>query len=380
MTSILLEDLTKYYQKNSVVNSFNLNIAEGELIALLGPSGCGKTTTLRMLAGFISPDRGQILVDDRVISSPQQTIPPEKRNMSMIFQSYAIWPHKTVLENVAFGLQLRRLKREEIGARVARALEIVHLGKLAKRYPSELSGGQQQRIALARAIVVEPKIMLFDEPLSNLDASLRNAMRNEIRTLHDRLGLTSIYVTHDREEALVLADRIVVMNSGKIQQIGTPEEIYESPTSPFVAEFIGRYNILEGTLLSSGQVDVRGTLFQSQDLAADLNVGETVALCIRPDSIEINLTSDNNSNLNCLPAAIEYQEYLGECREYSVRLQNSHISLKVRTPFNKRYPTGQQVYLTISPEFCRILPQEARKGSEIAKARQEERNATVALK
>ncbi len=377
MTTIVLENLTKYYQKNCVVDGFNLKIAPGELIALLGPSGCGKTTTLRMLAGFISPDRGRILVDDRVISSVKKTIPPEKRDMSMIFQSYAIWPHKTVFENVAFGLQLRRIKREDIAARVARALEIVHLGTLAKRYPSELSGGQQQRIALARAIVIEPKIMLFDEPLSNLDASLRNAMRNEIRSIHDRLGLTSIYVTHDREEALVLADRIVVMNSGKIQQIGTPEEIYQSPTSPFVAEFIGRYNVLEGTLSASKQVDVAGVLFQSQDLAEDLNVGDTVALCIRPHAIEIDLASSHNSNINYFSGQIEYQEYLGEYREYSVRLKNSHISLKVRTPFNINYQAGQAVDLKILPEFCRVLPLEIPKNSRIGKKERKDRDFSV---
>ncbi|MDJ0727958.1 MAG: ABC transporter ATP-binding protein [Prochloraceae cyanobacterium] len=377
MTEILLKSLTKYYQKNCVVNRLDLKINRGELIALLGPSGCGKTTTLRMLAGFVTPSNGEILLGDRVISSPQKTIPPEKRDMSMIFQSYAIWPHKTVFENVAFGLQLRKIKKQEIAARVSRSLEIVHLEKLAKRYPSELSGGQQQRIALARAIVVEPKIMLFDEPLSNLDASLRNVMRNEIRSIHDRLGLTSIYVTHDREEALVLADRIVVMNSGKIQQVGTPEEIYGRPTSPFVAEFIGRYNVLQGNLLSSGIVDVGKIAFQSKDIAVGLQSGETVALCIPPHAIELDPAADNHHNVNFLPAAIEYQEYLGEYREYTARVENSHISLKIRTQSHLKYQIGQKVTLKIAPEFCRVLPTETSISSRTTKI---PNNVTVTVK
>ena len=249
MSKVVFENLSKKYKSNLVLDNFNLEVKSGELIALLGPSGCGKTTTLQLLTGFISPDKGKILVDDRVISSPAQVLPPEKRNMSLIFQSYAIWPHLSVFENVAFGLKLKKISKKEVKERVFQALALVHLEKLAFRYPNELSGGQQQRVALARAIVVEPSILLLDEPLSNLDANLREIMRNEILALHEKLKLTTVYVTHDQKEALALADRVVVMKDGQIQQVDSPQNIYEHPQTIFVAEFIGRCNLLEGKLI-----------------------------------------------------------------------------------------------------------------------------------
>ena len=366
MAKIALENLTKYFQSSCVVDHINLDVADGELIALLGPSGCGKTTTLRMLAGFISPDEGQILVGDRLVSSPQKTIPPERRNMSMIFQSYAIWPHKTVFENVAFGLELRNVSREQLRIRVNRALEIVHLGKLASRYPAELSGGQQQRVALARAIVVEPEILLLDEPLSNLDASLRDEMRNEVRTLHDQLGLTTVYVTHDQGEALVLADRIVVMYDGTIQQVGTPEEIYESPTTEFVARFIGRCNVLSGTLLPYRQVDVEGVRIATENHAPGVNVGHNVALSIRPHSIIMTPMDcpTDNSRMNCFTAWIEHHDYYGEFRDYLVRLDHSDITLSVVTSPDIRHRIGEQMQLVIPAKACRVMP----RGSKVVTA------------
>lgn len=362
MASITIDNLTKYFKNSPAVDHINLDVADGELIALLGPSGCGKTTTLRMLAGFMNPDEGQILVGDRMVSSARKTVPPEKRNMSMIFQSYAIWPHKTVFENVAFGLELRNVSKEQLRSRVNRSLEIVHLGKLANRYPSELSGGQQQRVALARAIVVEPQILLLDEPLSNLDASLRDEMRNEVRNLHDQLGLTTVYVTHDQGEALVLADRIVVMYDGTIQQVGTPEAIYESPATEFVARFIGRCNVLPGTLLPSGQVDVGGILIAAENFAAGVSSGHEVALSVRPHSIVMDATDcpSDNPQANCFTAWVEHHDYYGEFREYRVRLHNSDIILSVVTPPHIRHRIGEQMALAIPATACRVVPRSAK--------------------
>jgi iron(III) transport system ATP-binding protein len=358
MATIKLENLTKRFGNSTAVKGMNLDVADGELIALLGPSGCGKTTTLRMLAGFAAPDEGQIWVDGTVVSSPKRTIPPEKRNMSMIFQSYAIWPHKTVFENVAFGLQLRRVSQEDLRSRVMRALEITYLDRLADRYPAQLSGGQQQRVALARAIVIEPQTLLLDEPLSNLDASLRDEMRSEIRRIHDEIGLTTIYVTHDQSEALVLADRIVVMANGTIEQVGTPEVIYERPETEFVAQFIGRCNVLPGTLLSSDQVNVNGIILRAQDRADDLQMGQPVALSVRPHSIRMDAMDCivDPSSINCFPVQIEQHSYFGEFREYQVRLDQSEVCLSVVTSPNIRHTVGDRRMIQIPPEHCRIVP------------------------
>lgn len=358
MATIQLQNLTKYFGNSTAVDHINLEVADGQLVALLGPSGCGKTTTLRMLAGFLAPDDGQILINGNVVSSRRRTLPPEKRDMSMIFQSYAIWPHKTVFENVAFGLKLRKIGREALRQRVMRALSITHLEHLANRYPAQLSGGQQQRVALARAIVVEPQILLLDEPLSNLDASLREEMRSEVRRIHDETGLTTVHVTHDQSEALVLADQIVVMSEGGIQQVGTPEEIYEAPATEFVARFIGRCNVLNGTMNISGQVDVGGALLAAKDYAPGVSSGHKVALSVRPhsiimDSIDCDVTNDL---LNCFTAVVEHHDYFGEFREYKVRLDNTDIQLSVVTPTQIRHQVQDRVTVKIPPENCRVVP------------------------
>jgi iron(III) transport system ATP-binding protein len=358
MATIKLDHLTKRFGNSTAVNQINLDVANGELIALLGPSGCGKTTTLRMLAGFLSPDDGQILVDHALVSSQKRTIPPEKRNMSMIFQSYAIWPHKTVFENVAFGLQLRRVSKEELRSRVMQALEVTYLDRLADRYPAQLSGGQQQRVALARAIVIKPQILLLDEPLSNLDASLRDEMRCEVRRIHDETGLTTVYVTHDQSEALVLADRIVVMSNGEIEQAGTPEDIYERPETEFVAQFIGRCNVLPGTLIGRDRVDVSGVSLRAEDRATGLQAGQSVALSVRPHSIimdPIDCGIDSNS-ANCFTVQVQQQSYFGEFREYQVRLEHSEVCLSVVTSPSIRHQVGDRLVVQIPPEHCRIVP------------------------
>ncbi len=365
MATITIDNLTKVYGTHAAVNHINLKVNDGEFISLLGPSGCGKTTTLRMLAGFISPDDGRILVDEKVVSSAQKTIPPEKRNMSMIFQSYAIWPHKTVFENVAFGLQLRKVSKEDLRRRVSRALDVVKLGKMADRYPSQLSGGQQQRVALARAVVIEPQILLMDEPLSNLDASLREEMRVELRRLHDEIGITTVYVTHDQSEALVTSDRVVVMYDGSIQQAGSPEEIYERPSTEFVARFIGRCNTLPGTLSANGQVDVSGLHIAANSRAEGVGPGHDVILSVRPHSIVMDADPARAEYPNSFAGKVQTQVYLGEYRDYIVRLDNSDLELTVVTQPTAHYSVGDVVYLTLPPEACRVVPRSSRIKAEL---------------
>ena len=257
MASVELRGLTKRFGSLAVVDNVSLRIDHGQLVCLLGPSGCGKTTTLRLIAGFLEPSDGEIHVGDRLVSSSARTLPPEQRKMSMIFQSYALWPHMTVAENIVYGLRLRKMDRDTIAKKLKAILETTKLEILAQRYPGELSGGQQQRVALARALVVEPETLLLDEPLSNLDANLREEMRFEIRRLHDEYRYTTVYVTHDQSEAMTTADLIAVMNGGKIDQLGTPEDIYDRPQSEFVARFIGASNVIKGTALDDAPCLVR---------------------------------------------------------------------------------------------------------------------------
>src|SRR5690348_5330973 len=258
VASVELRSLTKRYGDAAVVDDISLTIAHGNLVCLLGPSGCGKTTTLRLIAGFVEPSAGEIRVGDKLVSSPAQTLPPERRNMSMIFQSYALWPHMTVEENIVYGLKLRKLERAVIGKKLDAILSTTKLAPLAQRYPGELSGGQQQRVALARALIVEPETLLLDEPLSNLDANLREEMRFEVRRLHDAYRYTTVYVTHDQSEAMTTADVICVMNAGKIVQSGSPQDIYDWPHSEFVARFIGMSNVFKGKTLDGTHVSLAG--------------------------------------------------------------------------------------------------------------------------
>lgn len=249
MATITLRQVTKKFGLVRAVDDVSLDIADGEVVCLLGPSGCGKTTTLRMIAGFERPTSGEIAIGNRIVSSARHAIPPEHRNLGMVFQNYAVWPHMTVYENVRYPLKLRRLNRSLVKAKVMETIALVGLAGLEKRYPEQLSGGQQQRVALARALVAEPKALLLDEPLSNLDAKLRERMRFEIMDLHRRMRMTIVYVTHDQAEAMVLADRVVVMDQGRVAQIGTPWQIYREPRSPFVADFIGLANLIPAKLV-----------------------------------------------------------------------------------------------------------------------------------
>src|ERR671913_1154333 len=286
MAIVSLRGLTKKFTDMAAVDDLNLEIGDGEFVSLLGPSGCGKTTTLRLVAGFLQPDAGEICVDGGVVSSPSHLVPPERRHMSMIFQSYAVWPHMTVAQNVAYGLKFKKLTRQQIDAKVTKLLAVVRLAELKDRYSAELSGGQQQRVALARALVVEPRILLMDEPLSNLDANLREEMRFEIRRLHEEFGITTVYVTHDQAEAMATSDRIAVLNQGRMIQVGRPAEIFDCPKTKFVAEFVGKANILSGRLDGHSRMQIAERLaigvMPNPDLA--LKTGEA-SVCLRPHNI-----------------------------------------------------------------------------------------------
>jgi spermidine/putrescine ABC transporter ATP-binding subunit len=318
-----IRGLVKRYSAQSVVGPLSFSVAAGEFVSLLGPSGCGKTTTLRCIAGFETPTEGGIFLDGERID--QQ--PPNRRNIGLVFQSYALFPHLTIFENVAFGLRLRRLGLPEIRQRVGDALNLVGLGNLADRYPRQLSGGQQQRVAIARSVVLEPRILMFDEPLSNLDFKLRVTMRNELRELQRRLGKTAIYVTHDQGEALALSDRIVVMSNGQIEQIGPPREVYERPANAFVADFIGNSNLLDAVVVS---IDAAGTTIRT-DQGLTLRAappsrqpGERVVAMVRPEHVRL---SPEPASENVMTARIEQATYLGQ--DLHLRVMSGEQSLTV---------------------------------------------------
>ena len=353
MAFLELDGLTKRYGSLTVVDDIHLAVEKGKLVCLLGPSGCGKTTTLRLIAGFVPANGGEIRVGGQVVSSASTTVPPEARNMSMIFQSYALWPHMTVFQNVAYGLKLRKMSSSEVTERVRTVLAATQLGALEGRYPGELSGGQQQRVSLARALVVKPQILLLDEPLSNLDANLREEMRFEIRRLHDEFRYTTVYVTHDQSEAMTTADLIVVMNAGRIEQAGTPEDIYERPETEFVARFIGGTNILKGTRGSDDTV-VRpdGLVIRcgSGTVAAQ---GET-AVSIRHHDIRLLPDPPASTEPNVAVGVVTRQIYLGSHRDYLVSLNGGDV-VRTVAPVSMAIPVGEEVSLHLPPEHCRAL-------------------------
>ena len=349
MASVELSNLTKTYGGVAVVDRVSLAIAPGTLVCLLGPSGCGKTTTLRMIAGFVEPDAGEIRVGGALVSAPGATLPPERRNMAMIFQSYALWPHMTVAENILYGLKLRKLDRAVQQAKLDAMLAITQLAPLAGRYPGELSGGQQQRVALARALVVEPEILLLDEPLSNLDANLREEMRFEVRRLHDTCGITSIYVTHDQSEAMATADLICVMRAGRIEQVGAPEEIYERPRSEFVARFIGASNVIRARTLDRSHVEIGGARLR---INGDTTSGET-AIAIRQHDMALTTAPPPQSD-NVVAATVVRQAFVGAHRDYMVEIAGG-ARLRVLAPAEVSIETGRAVFLHLPPERCRAL-------------------------
>ncbi len=322
---IAISGVNLSYGANHVLKDVSLDIAPGEFFAFLGPSGCGKTTLLRLIAGFNQADSGVIRIGGEDVSG----LPPWKRNVGMVFQSYALWPHMTVRRNVAFGLEERRLPRREIERRVAAALELVGLGELAERRPSQLSGGQQQRVAVARTIVIEPKLLLLDEPLSNLDARLRVQVRRELRELQQRLRLTTIFVTHDQEEANTICDRIAVMNAGIVQQVGTPMELYERPANLFVAGFLGTANILEGRVTGEGaarEFQIAGGV--RLPIPADRAIAPGAKLMFRPQDASL---AGGGPDTIALAGQIAHREFLGASVRYGIRVGTAEIVLE--TPF-----------------------------------------------
>jgi iron(III) transport system ATP-binding protein len=369
--SLVLENVTKTFRDphrsdGSViaVDGLTLEVKEGELVTLLGPSGCGKTTALRIIAGFESPSSGRVLIRGQDVT----VLPPHARNTAMVFQSYAIFPHLSVAQNVAFGLEMRGLARGEIASRVRSILDMVGLAGLEHRSPEQLSGGQQQRVALARAVITEPRVLLFDEPLSNLDAKLREHMRGEVRRLQRRLGITSIYVTHDQAEAMALSDRIVVMEAGRVQQVGTPLEIYARPANRFVADFIGRVNILEGKVTAERPdgltINVGGRRLDFPAPREPLQVGEMALLAVRPETIRIVPVSAAGTQF--FAGIIRRAVYLGPTAEYELEWEGGLILAVSYNPLEHGLlPEGGQVAFDFPASTVHVLPQEASPAANI---------------
>ncbi len=343
-----------YDGRTLAVRNLTLHVAQGEFLTLLGPSGSGKTTTLNMLAGFERPTRGEILLAGR----PVDRLPPYQRNIGMVFQNYALFPHMTVAENVAFPLSVRRLGRAEIVERVRLALAMVRLETFADRRPAQLSGGQQQRIALARALVFEPSLVLMDEPLGALDKKLREQMQIEIKLLHERLGLTVVYVTHDQDEALTMSDRIAVFHDGRVMQQGTPDILYSQPQDAFVAGFIGENNLLTGTVEAVHDGDVRVALAGGLRLLAaavgQMSVGAPVVVAVRPEAIQLVGASDAAADNRCR-ALVRSRIYLGDHQRLLATVDNGHtITVKVAT--GTEVATGAAVFLSWATADCRAFP------------------------
>lgn len=345
MASLKIENLFKRYHDADVVRGLHLDVADGELVALLGPSGCGKSTTLRMVAGFVEPTSGTIRLGERDITR----LAPYRRDTSMVFQSYALFPHMSVADNVGFGLEMRKVGRAERDERISSALDMVQLGHLAERMPRQLSGGQQQRVALARALAVNPALLLLDEPLSNLDAKLRGEVQHEIRDLQQRLGLTTLIVTHDQEEALIMADRMVVMEGGVVRQAGAPRELYETPADVFVAGFIGRCNLVPGVQADADTFRAEsGALFHGLS-SPQVNAGDQV-LALRPEHITMTAADTSESRICRIT-------YLGASVEYEVDFAGTRlIVMAAAAESQPGWQVGNGVTLKWASENARLLP------------------------
>jgi iron(III) transport system ATP-binding protein len=358
MAGITIKGLSKTFGggdgKFAALSELDLAIADNQFVTLLGPSGCGKTTTLRLIAGYIVPDTGTIHVDDRLVSAPGNVLPPEQRGMGMVFQNYAVWPHKTVYENVVFGLKLRRTPADEARRKVGDTLALVNLTGLENRYPNELSGGQQQRVALARSLVVEPDILLLDEPLSNLDAKLRERMRGELKELQRRTGITFVYVTHDQAEALALSDMVAVMHGGRLQQYGTPFEVYARPANRVVADFMGLVNLLPGKVIEArggkGAVEAEGGLRLELPLPADAGASDPVDIVIRPENIYLSKPNGGGRPT----ATISEHTFLGNISEYYATLGSGQV-LRVQTHPSEQFAVGDIVAVRVDAGQCSVF-------------------------
>jgi iron(III) transport system ATP-binding protein len=357
MAGITINTLSKSFGARetsfAAVSDLSLDIKDGQFVTLLGPSGCGKTTTLRLIAGYLTPDHGTIHVGDRLLSSPAQVVPPDSRGMGMVFQNYAVWPHKTVYENVVFGLKLRKIPAQAARRKVEDMLALVNLSGLQNRFPNELSGGQQQRVALARSLVVEPAILLLDEPLSNLDAKLREHMRGELKALQRRIGITFVYVTHDQAEALALSDQIAVIDRGRLQQFGTPFEVYARPTNRVVADFMGLVNLVPGKVLDVrngvGKVEAGAGLNLEVAMPGGLAAGDAVDVAIRPENIRLRA-----ANGAAGAAKISDHVFLGNISEYYATLASGQV-LRVQTHPLEQFAVGDAVALDVDATQCSIF-------------------------
>jgi iron(III) transport system ATP-binding protein len=356
MPGLRLLNLSKRFGKTVAVQDLNLEIRDGEIMTLLGPSGCGKTTTLRCIAGLLKPDEGEIYLGEKQVTD----MPPERRGVGLVFQNYALWPHMTVYENLAFGLQLRKVSKEKARKRIGEALAMVRLSEFEERYPRQLSGGQQQRVALARALVIEPSLLLLDEPLSNLDAQLREEMRFEIRELQKKLGITSVYVTHDQAEALVLSDRIAILHEGRLIQVGSPVDIYNRPGNRFVAGFIGLTSFMEGTIARLD--DARDhVIVKTQDnleiraRASGLKPDQKVTLAIRPEHIEIyeGEAAPRSPEINLLEGKVMRGAYLGDIIDY--RIQIGDWVLRAHTDTDRMLNPDEKVWIAFSPDRVTLI-------------------------
>ncbi len=359
MAFIEIQNLFKRFKKVVAINHIRLEVDKGEMLTLLGPSGCGKTTTLRCIAGLEKPDSGDIIIDGKPMLS-QGFVEPSKRGIGMVFQNYAVWPHMKVYNNIVYGLKILKMSRQQMKEKAQKVLELVGLSGLEDRYPAQLSGGQQQRVALARALVGNPKVLLLDEPLSNLDAKLREELRFEIKSLVRRMGITSVYVTHDQAEAMVISDRVAVMESGDIVQIGTPQDIYSKPANRFVADFIGTMNFMPGEIFEvlpeTAGIHVR-TEFSDKILCTtsgntSASAGDKVYVSIRPEDVEIS-SEPPQASVNLLRGIIAHKAYLGNFLYFFVNVSDTMI--RVQVPHYVPQEEGQELYLVLNPQKCMIL-------------------------
>jgi iron(III) transport system ATP-binding protein len=357
--NIELQDIVKKFGTLEAVSHVSLAIQAGELFTLLGPSGCGKTTILRLIGGFHQPDNGMIAFGGRNVTG----IPPYERNIGMVFQNYALWPHMTIFQNISYGLKLKKIPRGEIANKVSHALNLVNLEGLEERYPGQLSGGQQQRVALARALVLNPDVLLLDEPLSNLDAKIRLQVRAEIRKLQKELAITTVYVTHDQEEALTLSDRIAVIEHGRLQQIGTPWDLYERPANPFVADFIGINNLIPGEIRgyddAGGWVTVRTEVghFLSES-NVHLQTGERCMVCVRPETAAIGDTEPTEERVNKIFGAVSFASFIGNAVRYDVDIAHGlTFRVDVQNPRDhKPYAIGENIVVTFAVRTTLAIP------------------------
>lgn len=358
-SDVKMVDLTKIFPtiggqgETVAVNHINLEIKSGEMMTLLGPSGCGKTTTLRMISGFETPTSGEIYIGDRSVVN----VPPNKRDISMVFQSYALFPHLTIYENICYGLRVQKLSKAELEDRTKSVIDLMELTGMENRFPNQLSGGQQQRVALARAIIIEPRVLLFDEPLSNLDAKLREHMRDELRSLQRRLGITSLYVTHDQSEAMAISDKVVIMKDGNIMQNGSPQEIYEYPANRFVANFIGKANFITCTYRGrdngSAVVLLDGNTYKVPNPGAMANIAENDAcvLSVRPESIRLT-----GAREGAIPGKVTRAIYYGPKIEYEIQTNSGPIIAEIYNPqLTDRYYEGDDVSIALDDICVRIL-------------------------